>query len=211
MSIPLLGYIHFGVSFVPVVVGLFRYKRMSPPMRVLVMLCTFSILNTITAFVLGRMKINNQLIANLYIPVELILITSIYYLSTVAGRSKRVLLGSASLFFIVWLIDAILIDSLTEMNSSMAAISRLFLIAQSLMMINFMSKESSVPLSTRGVFWVASGVILYSTGTFIVAGLGSRLLEINVSLFVMAWHVNWGLLIVANLLYTKGMLCEYKT
>jgi hypothetical protein len=175
------------------------------------MLCVLSVLNTVTAFVLARMKINNQVMANVYVPVELILITAVYFLSTVAGRFKGILLGSASLFVLVWFIDLIFIESPTGMNSTMAAISRLFFIAQSFLMINVVSKESAVQLSKRAIFWVASGVILYSTGTFIIAGLGSRLLEINVSSFVIAWHINWGLLIVANLFYTKGMLCEYQT
>jgi hypothetical protein len=211
MPIPLLGYICFGFLFVPAVVGLFRYRKMPTPMRVLTMLCVLSVVNTVTAFVLGRMKINNQVVANLYVLVELILITAVYFLSTVAGRIKRVLLGSASLFVFVWLVDVTFFDPLTEMNSTMAAISRLFLIAQSFMIITVVSRDSAGQLSKRAVFWVASGVILYSTGTFIVAGLGSRLLETNVSFFVIAWHINWGLLIVANLFYTKGMLCEYQT
>jgi hypothetical protein len=211
MSIPVLGYVYFGVSFVPAVVGLVRYRKMPAPMRVLTMLCVLSVLNTVTAFVLARMKINNQVMANVYVPVELILITAVYFLSTVAGRFKGALLGSASLFLLVWFIDLIFIESPTGMNSTMAAISRLFFIAQSFLMINVVSKESAVQLSKSAVFWVASGVILYSTGTFIVAGLGSRLLEISVSFFVIAWHINWGLLIVANLFYTKGMLCEYQT
>jgi hypothetical protein len=211
VSIPLLGYIYFGFSFVPVVVGLFRYRKMSTPMRLLTALCALAVVNVVTSLILGRMKINNQLIANVYVPVELILITSVYYLSTVAGRSKRVLLGSASLFVFVWLVDVTFFEPLTEMNSTMAAISRLFLIAQSFMMITVVSRESAVQMSKSAVFWVASGVILYSTGTFIVAGLGNRLLEIDVSLFVVAWHINWMLLIMANLLYTKGMLCEYQT
>lgn len=211
MSIPLLGYVSFAVSFVPAVVGLFRYGKMSTPMRLLTALCALAVLNDVTSLILGRMKINNQLIANVYIPVELILIVSVYYFSTAAGRFKRVLLGSASLFVFVWLVDVTFFDPLTEMNSTMAAISRLFLIAQSFMMITVVNRDSAGQLSKRAVFWVASGVILYSTGTFIVASLGSRMLKIDVSLFVVAWHINWLLLIMANLLYTIGMLCECRT
>ncbi len=211
MSIPLLGYICFGFLFVPAIVGLFRYKKMSTAIRLLTALCVLAVVDGLTSFILGRMKINNQLVANVYVPIEVILITSVYYLSTVAGRSKRVLLGSASLFVLVWFVDVTFFEPLMEMNSTMAAISRLFLIAQSFMMITLVSKDSAGALSKRAVFWVASGVILYSTGTFIVAGLGSRLLELNVSFFVIAWHINWSLLIVANLFYTKGMLCEYQT
>ena len=211
MSIPLLGYVCFAVSFVPAVVGLFRYGKMSTPMRLLTALCALAVLNDVTSLILGRMKINNQLLANVYVLVELVLITAVYYFSTVAGRFKRALLGSASLFVLVWLVDVTFFDPLTEMNSTMAAISRLFLIAQSFMMITVVSRDSAGQLSKRAVFWIASGVILYSTGTFIVAAFGSRLLDINVSFFVIAWHINWSLLIVTNLFYTKGMLCEYQT
>lgn len=211
MSIPLLGYICFGFSFVPTIVGLFRYRKMSTPMRLLTALCVLAVADGLTSFILGRMKIDNQLIANVFVPIELTLITSIYYFSTVAGRPKRVLLGSASVFVVMWLVDVTFFEPLMEMNSTMAAISRLFLIAQSFVILTAISTESSVKLGKKAVFWVASGVILYSTGTFIVTALGARLLEINISLFDLAWHINWLLLIVANLFYTKGMLCEYQT
>ena len=211
MPIPLLGYIYFGFSFVPVVVGLFRYRKMSTPMRLMTALCALAVVNVVTSLILGRMKINNQLIANVYVLLELIIFTSVYYLSTVAGRFKRALLGSASLFVFIWLVDVTFFDPLMEMNSTIAAISRLFLIAQSFMMITVVSRDSAGQLSKRAVFWIASGVILYSTGTFLVAALESRLLNVNVSFFVIAWHINWSLLIVANLFYTKGMLCEYQT
>ncbi|MDP2885339.1 MAG: hypothetical protein Q8P51_10005 [Ignavibacteria bacterium] len=211
MSIPLLGYIYFGVSFVPVVVGLYRYRIIPGPMKILTLLCILSLVIAAIEFILGRLKIQNQFLANYYVPVELLLIALIYFLSTSTAKERKLIAGGVALFMLVWMIDKIFIEIPSQMNSNMAAVSRFFLVVLSILMISVISRDEAAKLSDKSIFWVAVGVIVYSTGTFIVAGVGSRLLKIDVSLFVIAWHINWLLLIVANLLYTKGLLCESRT
>jgi len=211
MSIPLLGYIYFGASFVPVVVGLYRYRTIPGPMKILTLLCILSLVIAAIEFILGRLKIPNQFLANYYVPVELLLIALIYFLSMKTAKERKLIGGGVALFMLVWMMDKIFIEVPDQMNSNIAAVSRLFLIALSILMISAIARDETSTLSDKSIFWVAVGVIVYSTGTFIIAGVGSRLLKIDVSLFVIAWHVNWVLLIVANLLYTKGLLCKSRT
>jgi hypothetical protein len=69
-------------------------------------------------------------------------------------------------------------------------------------------KDEKSHLLERPVFWVAMGVLLYASGTLLVLGLSNHLLQLGKPYFDVAWHINWSLLIIANLLYTKGMLCK---
>jgi len=69
-------------------------------------------------------------------------------------------------------------------------------------------KDERSTMLERSVFWVAAAVILYSTGTMAVLGLGNFLMKLGRPYFVAAWHINWTLIIVANIFYTKGMLCK---
>jgi ABC-type transport system involved in multi-copper enzyme maturation permease subunit len=95
-----------------------------------------------------------------------------------------------------------------HINSGMAMISRTFLIVMALVTLQSAIKDEKLHLLERPVFWVVMGVVLYSAGTLLVVGLSNQLLELGVPYFVVAWHINWSLLIIANLLYTKGMLCK---
>ena len=208
MSIPALGYIYLVASLVPVSVGLFRFRSIARPMKILTLLCVLSVVTAVTEFVMGQLKINNRFIANNYVPLEVLLITLIYFLSTRTSKYRKILVGSFILFVVVWITDKVFFDIPNQTNSEMALVSRLFLFYLSLLMISAASRDVTTRLSDKPIFWVAAGVILYSTGTFIGAGLGTRLLNLNVSFFVIAWHINWSLLIVANLLYTKALLCK---
>jgi len=208
MSIPILGYVYFASSLIPVSLGIVRYRSIAKPMRVLTLLCALSVMTATTELILGRYGINNQFLANAYVPVEVLLITLVYCFSISVTKYRRILVGSALVFMSVWIVDWIFFDIPDEMNSEMALVSRLFLFTMSLLVISIASKDSTSRLSDKSLFWVATGVVVYSTGTFIVAGLGNRLLQLNASLFVIAWHINWLLLIAANLLYTRGLLCK---
>jgi hypothetical protein len=208
MAIPILGYIYLASAFIPVSVGLARYRSIAKPMKILTLLCILSLINAGTELVLARYGLNNQFLANAYVPVEVFLITLVYYLSLSVSKYRRILVGCASVFLLVWTADRIFLDMPDQMNSEMAIVSRLFLFAMSLVVISALSRDATSRLDQKYLFWIATGVIVYSTGTFIVAGLGNRLLQLSASLFVIAWHINWLLLIIANLLYTKGLLCR---
>jgi len=211
MSIPILGYVYFVSSLVPLSVGLVRYRSIARPMKILTLLCVLSFVNAATQFILGRLKISNQFIGNAFVPVEVLLIILIYFFSTGLSKYRRIVVGSGILFMLVWIIDKLFFEIPNQINPEMAVVSRLFLVAMSLLMISVASGVEIPRLRDKSVFWVAAGVILYSTGTFLAVGLGNRLLEMNVSFFIIVWHINWSLLIVANLLYTKGLLCKSQT
>jgi len=177
-------------------------------MKILTLLCVLAVLSASAELTLGRLAVNNRFIANNYVPVEVLLITLVYFFSTSTAKYRRILIATYALFAIVWTVDKVLFDVPNETNSTMALVSRLFLFSISLLMISTASRDTKTALGDKPIFWVAAGVLLYSTGTFVVVGLGNRLLQLNVTLFVIAWHINWLLLIVANLLYTKGLLCK---
>ena len=208
MPVPILGYIYFVASLVPVSVGFVRFRSIGRPMKVLTVLCVLSLVSATAAFILGRFNINNHFISNAYMPVEVVLIMLVYFFSARVTKHRRVLVGSAVLFVAVWIIDKVLFEIPNQISSRMALVSRLLLIASSLFMISVASNDATAKLSDKAVFWIAAGVILYSAGTFIGVGLANRLLELNVTLFDIAWHINWSLLIISNLFYTKGLLCK---
>jgi hypothetical protein len=177
-------------------------------MKILTLLCAFAVLTASAEFILGRLGINNRFIANNYVPIEVLLITLVYFFSTRETKYREILAASYILFALVWVVDKVLFEVPNQTNSAMALVSRLLMFCMSLLMISVASRDVTRPLGDEPVFWVAAGMLLYCTGTLIGAGLSNRLLRLNVSFFDIVWHINWFLLIVANLLYAKGLLCK---
>jgi hypothetical protein len=87
-------------------------------------------------------------------------------------------------------------------------ISRIFLVVMCVITLIGVPRSRGGRLTSQPVFWVLTGTVLYSSGSFVVFGLSNVLLREGLAYFHIAWHINWLLLIAANLLYTKGLLCK---
>jgi len=78
----------------------------------------------------------------------------------------------------------------------------------SIVTLNALLKTAARKLTHEPVFWVLTGTLLYFSGTFAVMGLSNELMKLGRWYFDFAWHINWGLTIIANMLYAKGVLCK---
>jgi hypothetical protein len=112
------------------------------------------------------------------------------------------------LFFLIWLVTMIVAYDPYQLGGGMFVVERLFLIVASLITYQSMIDDSSSRLVEKSLFWMVFAIILYTTGSLVVIGLGDRLLKTNYWLLYTAYHINWSLLIAANLLYSKAFLCR---
>ena len=109
------------------------------------------------------------------------------------------------------MIDKIYFEAPNRLNDKMAIASRVFIIVISVFMIHSIVKHIDHPLTEEPMFWVANGNLMYSTGVLFVVGLSNELLKMGPSYFLTAWHINWSLAIVANVMYAKGFFCTAKS
>ncbi|MEX2116122.1 MAG: hypothetical protein WEB37_04490 [Bacteroidota bacterium] len=209
MPLPLLGYVHILTFFVPVVVAARRYKDLGSTLRLLSLLCLIAAANSVIGFALGRFGINNQPLANCFVVVEFVMVGLIFR-SAVRSRALKLLFAASVIVFpAVWVLHQGLFADLFRMNTEMAVVSKALLVLLAVAaMGQMLSGDPQIPFGTQPVFWIATAVLLYSTGTFVVFGLGNYFLETNKDLFVAAWHMNWALIISSNLLFTKALLCS---
>jgi len=206
MPIPLLGYIHFASYFIPAAVALYRFRSLQKPFRILAVLTVIACFNVTSLFVLGQLGINNSFQINFYVLLEFVLVGWIFQQAAGSATLRRFFTTLLLLFPIIWIFDKVFIEIPDEMNTEMALLSRLFLVVMAVFVIAPEQRDLYARMVDKAIFWTAAAVILYSSGTFLVFGLGNVLLKEDVSQFVLIWHINWALLIVANLLYTKAIL-----
>lgn len=203
-----LLYVVLASSFVPVIVGLMRYKNLDKGAKALLILAAVNCFQMMTSYVLSLMKIHNLELLNDYRPLELVMIAVVFGLMVESRFIRRLLLSCSIGYVLIWIADKIYLDDPTQLNSRMAMLSRIVAIIMSIAVLYSETKASSGLLTGRPLFWVGTAVLLYSSGTLLVLGLSNQLVNLQRELFILAWQINWTLLIVANLFYTKGLLCK---
>ena len=208
MAIPVYGQIHAVSFLIPAAAGIKRFSKLSRAMRLLTVLCVLACIDIAVQLLVAWGGMRNYFLSDYYRVIEVSLLCVVFYLSTASKGTRIVLRVLGILFVVIWVLDMVFFRDPDHINSGMAMISRTFLIVMALVTLQSAIKDEKSHLLERPVFWVVMGVVLYSSGTLLVVGLSNQLLDLGVPYFVVAWHINWSLLIIANLLYTKGMLCK---
>jgi hypothetical protein len=205
---PLFVYVVLASAFVPVIVGLIRFNKHDTGGRILLMLVSANAIQMSAAYTLAMMKIPNLWFVNLYRPIELVLI-ALAFVAMLEGRlARRVILLCAVLYVLIWIADKFTLDVSGELNTRMAMLSRIIAIIMSIVALYAGSGALDTRFAERTLTWVGAAVLLYSSGTLLVLGFGNQLIASGREAFVQAWHINWTLLLVANIFYTKGLLCR---
>jgi hypothetical protein len=207
MASPVFAYVHLLSYPVPAIVGIAKYSGLQKALKVLSALSLLSCLNIGTQFVLASLKVKNYFVSDYFRVIEVGMLCAIFQMSIGQKPARLILKSLGGLFVGVWIVDMILPTS-DHFNNVMAMISRVFVLVMSLITLQAAMKDETSPLFERSIFWVGVGAAIYSSGTLLLLGLSNYLLQLGTSYFLAAWHINWALLIAANLFYTKGMLCK---
>ena len=206
--LPFLFYVALGSFFVPMILGLVRYKSLEKGTRALVVLCVANCCQGTLSFVLSMMRIRNLELLNDYTPVELVLLVAVFYLLVESRTVQRILVACVALYVLIWTADKFTLDDPSQLNNRMAMLSRLIAIIISIAALYSGQKSLSGSFLRSSLFWVGTAVLLYSSGTLLLLGWSNQLAKSGTGTFITAWQINWVLLSMANLFYAKGLLCK---
>ena len=210
MKLPVIVYFVNDSSLFAAIAGIVRYKRLNNAMKVFSVFCVLTCLMEIFELILNRKHINNTFISNYYVPAEMIFISFVYLLSLANKRMQRIISALALLFLCIWVLDKIYFDVSGQVNIEMAVTSRIFIILISVLTIHTIVRQMNHPFVNTPIFWVSSGILLYSTGVALILGSMNELIRMGISYYLAAWYINWSLEILCNLIYTKGFFCTAK-
>jgi len=210
MKFPVIGYVASSSYLIPAIAGMVRFNRLNNAMKVFLLFCCFGCIDIGEEIVLSHKHMNSAFLANYFILGESAFIFTVYFFSIGSKRIKQMISTLAVLFLCIWIADKIYFEVPDQINNEMAIASRIFIIVISVFMIHTMVKRVDHPLTDEPIFWVSTSTLIYSTGVFLIIGLGNELLKIGLSYFIAAWYINWSLIIVSNIMYTKGFFCTAK-
>lgn len=210
MTQPILAYVHLFSYPLPLIAGIAKYARLHKSMKTMTILTALACLSIGTELVLASYKMRNYIVSDYFRVIEVGMLCLVFQMSIADTRMRIILRSLGGVFVAIWVADMVL-HNVPQINNVMDLISRIFVLVMSLITLHSAMKDENSPLVDRSIFWVGVGAAIYSSGTLLLLGLSNHLLQLGTSYFLAAWHINWALLIVANLLYMKGILCKHQS
>lgn len=195
-------------SLLPAAVGVSRFSGQKPAMKVYTLLCVLSSLEIAVEFALVFFHQNGIFVSNIALGIESVLMMIVYAIALDVRSVRRTMLVMGACFVCIWVPGIIFIQAPGQFNQAMALATRIFILVPSVIALYVVARRTAVSLTDEPLFWITSGNILYSSGLIFILAVSSDLLALSPPYFTAAWNLNWSLMIVADVLFTKGLLCR---
>ncbi len=189
------------------VVGLLKYKSATKPFKLIVVYFLVCLITEGCASTMSLMKLNNSLVGNIFYITEGVILLGFYYL--VFGEKEffipSIIIGIA---YVIYGIYTTTVDPGPWVyNANFRAGESLMIQALSAYALIRISKEEDVHLFSHPGFWISSGFFIYFSVNIVVFVSASFLVEGNVRLTQHTWFIHSIVNLIANFIFTFGLLC----
>ena len=197
---------------IPVVIAIFRYKRLSPEQRILSWL-VFSLLLTeiiafygFTNFEAGK----NHLLYNLY-AIALFVFLNRIYRSILKEKLSAYLNLVLGLFLLFACYNGFFIQSIYVLNTNTIVVSFVTYIILSISYFYQMLKGPlDYDLECNPMFWLNSGILLYNSGALILFMYVNQFIEASDEVLLVSWQLNTAFNIMLNCFYGVALWVHQK-
>jgi hypothetical protein len=202
----ILFWIYGAALICGTVILLWRYPTVSPHLRILLPLFLLTAGVEIPAryFVAHP----NHWLYNLYLPVEFLLFTALYYFAFTTPRIKRIVLTGSVLLvlFAVW--NMIAGQGFYSFNTYTVLVSGLLILTWIFFYFRELLRRSEyVTLTREPMFWISSGMLVFYLGNVFVAGTINYFIAENRNIAVLLLQVIKVLNILMFASFIVALLC----
>lgn len=147
--------------------GLFHFRKSGILFRLLTLYLLYTLISEVVSFYSSKIFHNNSLVQKIYLFVEIIFISGIYYLLFRYSRKRRIIIVLAAFLFLFCFFYFIL-DKQAILPGYPLTLESIMLIIFSVMYFYQLLKYPyEHDLLSMGEFWLNSSVLVYSTGSFV--------------------------------------------
>ncbi len=145
--------------------GLFQYKRLSRPYRLLTLFVLVTFLSELATRYFARVYVNSGPVYHLYLPVQYFFITAFY--GNLLPRWKTALSWSWVVFVLLVLVNAMLYQSPLHFASNIILLScPVYILCALLSFRNMLSLTDERPLLRQELFWYNTSTLFLYIFTF---------------------------------------------
>ncbi len=208
MTIPVFAHVAAISYFIPATYGILNWKNNGKALKTLTVFLIYTIFHVAFEFLLGRMNISNQFLINFHQLIEFECIIYIFRQWTSKRTMKDVFHIFALLYLVFWFTEITFISIPTEFRESISTTANVLLILSALVIGIELFRTTELPVTQHSIFWIAAGVILYTSGTVVVVTISNSILKAGIEYFNAMWHIIWGFTIISNIFYARSFRCS---
>lgn len=195
--------IYLALVFLVFLLGVVRYKKLSTPFRILTVLIGITIVSEITSRILINYIHNSSPAYHFFIPIQFVLLFTIYGYLIESFKNKAFLAVASVLFVVLCFINFSFLQGFLLFPSNVLLLSSVVFIILSLLifhqMFNSVDQES---LFIKSVFWFNCAILLFFTVTFLFWSFYNYLLRHKISTRPFATFIYY-----VNIVYYLMLAC----
>jgi hypothetical protein len=194
-------------GFLPVFAALINYKNLDKALKIAAVYCLVSVISDIAMQLMVRAGLpNNYPVIHIYIAVSIILLGAMYFDAFFNPQLKNTVLVTSSVVLAFAIANMFFMEGINDYPSlSNTVLSVLITCFSLLYFYQLLTRQEFVHIEKQALFWINAGMLFYFAINIFVFMLFKRILsEHKVSLYLINNLTN----IVANILFTVGMLCK---
>ncbi|HZY35843.1 MAG TPA: hypothetical protein VFE53_04300 [Mucilaginibacter sp.] len=194
-------------GFLPVLAALVNYKNLDKILKIAAVYCLVSVISDIALQMVVRVDLpNNYPVIHIYIAISILLLGAMYFYAFFNPMLKNTVLVTSSVVLAFAIADMIFMEGINDYPSlSNTVLSILITCFSLLYFYQLLTRQEFVHIEKQALFWINAGMLFYFAINIFVFMLFKRILsEHKVSLYVINNLSN----IVANILFTVGLLCK---
>jgi hypothetical protein len=183
-------YIYFVLLTVNACLWGAKLGHLSPGIKVLGVAILTTLAMESFAFYLMEQNTNNLFLYHMLIPIQYILYTVVFLFSLSRPREKKVLLASIPLYLLVIILIMLLLQSTVEFNSYARVLNNILISGWALLYYReVFTGFRIVNLTKEPMFWVSTGLMFFSLGSFFVDGLMNHIIETSSELGETLYYI----------------------
>lgn len=157
------------LSVVAALVGLWHYRRLRPPLRLVALLACFDAAAELISVVLVSRAIPNLFLLPTILAGEALLLTLAYQRALASPQLRRVLLGVLGMFLAFLASQAWLKLGLVQYFAVAQVVNNLYMLGLAGLYYRQLLHELHVArLSRDPLFWLSTGLIIYALGNMLI-------------------------------------------
>jgi hypothetical protein len=208
MSITLiLVYLSIVSGILPLLAALYNYRQLDSVLKLFTLLCLVSLSFDVLEYISTKLGVrNNCPLFHLYVLLAVLFFTVIYYRAFYESIFKTIALILGGLALVAVICNAIFIEHIWVYPSISNTVSCLLMIILSLTyFFQLLTRQEFVHIDKQALFWINTGVLFYFSINIFLFMLYNK---IDPSVRNDYYMIQSGANIIANLLYSVGLLCK---
>ena len=194
-------------TLLPVIAAIFYYRRFNKTFKILAVFFILSALFDLALIVVLKLGLqNNAPLLHLFVVISILFLSIVYYRTLGNGLLKKLIVVLVVLALLFVIFNSLFIEGIWAFPSISNTVQSVLFITFSLFYFyQLLSNQEVIHIEKQGLFWINAGVLVYFSSNIFLFMLFNRIIEAQEwNLWIIHSITN----IIANVLYTIGLLCK---